>query len=343
MDYPTSASPALTRFSILVTEASQILGVEPKVIYDVLSVSGIDDTEEGVKLLNSPIITEEDLTESMSDIKAPKLKMKAAVSTLKGYNPYKEEGTRSIGDYDTLKAGSTCTGELSVPGGLESIPKLIAKGILESLPERQVDFKQLKDKDLLELYTIEKDYEIMMELSRRAKHQYWVVLKEDKSIDIETSLELLKRARRMVNPSMVPVGDSIVPVYRITEINPDDNIIEICPICGDVLYKDYCGSCESNFAGIGKEERAYINLIVTKSGNFKEDSYSDKKAILASANKGMDDLRVTWPSIQKLYDDLDMIDSLPKLRKVRTLPSVVKPSDSFNVFQGFIFETSNSK
>ena len=80
---------------------------------------------------------------------------------------------------------------------------------------------------------------------------------------------------------------------------------------------------------MGDEERAYVNLI-SRSSNFKADSYSDKKAVIASATKGLEDLRKTWPGASKQFDELKVTNNLPSLRKVRSLPSV-KPADPFNV------------
>lgn len=395
-------SSNLAKFSRLVSDAAEILSVEPKIIFDALSEAGIEESEEGVKLLNSKLITEEDLTDSLSDIKAPKLKMKAAVSTLKGYNPYRDEGTEdthkpevylpnhnhylSCGDCGFIRAVAEYNDRIVVecpqcgcpsmdhisasPGmSLESIinskasavrdnhdyfgesdkvkdelspwgkqliyaeekrrkmsgnclAESIAAGLKEYLPNLKTDFKQLKDKDLLELYIEEKDYEVEQELHRRAKHQPWVVLDPDKKINVEASVDLLKRARKMVNPTLVPIGDTIVPVYRITEINPDDNIVEICPICGGVLYRGYCDVCEVSLSGIGDDERAYLHLI-SKASTFDKDVYSDRWHATVSASRGIEDLMKTWPSVQKEYIELKLADSLPTFKKVRVLPSVL--------------------
>ena len=104
----------------------------------------------------------------------------------------------------------------------------------------------------------------------------------------------------------------------------------MCPLCGEVLYKGYCDKCESNFSGIGYDERAYLSLI-SASGNMKLESFSDRRALIASATKGIDDLKKTWPSIQVTFDSLKSTSSLPSLKKIRTLPNIVKQSDPFNV------------
>ena len=313
-------TPAEIPLSDRIKEAAELIEISEGTLTKSLKKSGIDDTEKGLALLNSDIVTDRDLLDILECIQTqedleeiPHLKKKAAVAILRGNNPFKQDDNK----YYPPKGEDRD----------QTLAESIAAGLKQALPKS--DFKQLKDKELLELYIEDKDYEVEQELHRRAKHQPFVVLDSDKKINVEASIDLLKRARKMVNPSMVPVGDTVVPVYRITEVNPDDNIIEICPICGEILYKGYCDKCELNFASVGDEERAYVNLI-SRSSNFKADSYSDKKAVIASATKGLEDLRKTWPGASKQFDELKLTNNLPSLRKVRSLPSV-KPADPFNV------------
>jgi hypothetical protein len=325
MKLPKGANAAHIPLSDRIKEAAEILETEERVVSEILKSAGIDNDEKGSNLLGSSVVSVSDVESILAELRAPMFKQKAAALILKGDNPFNNSDNKY---YPAALDGEVC--KVSQPGERESLAQGIAQGLKEALPNMKTDFKQLKDKDLLELYILEKDYEVEQELHRRAKYQPFCVLSKDKKIDVEASLDLLKRARRMVNPTMVPVGDTIVPVYRITEINPEDNVIEICPFCGGILYKSYCDSCQSNFSGIGKDERAYVNLIATHP-NFKVDSFSDKRAVLASAMAGIEDLKKTWPSVQKKFDDLKLTDSLPSMVKVRPLPSAVKPADPFNI------------
>lgn len=342
MENQNGADSAQAPLSVRIEEAAEILNSKTDLVAKALSAAGIDNNEDGLKLLESGIVGNQDIETALSEeIEAPFLKMRAAASTIFGHNPFKEKVSHDI-PKDTAEEDTKDEKELS-PWARQliyeedkrksktssSLADSIAAGLKEAFPNIKTDFKQLNDKDLLQLYIDEKDYEVEMELSRRAKHQYFVVLGEDKNIDVEASLDLLKRARRMVNPSIVPVGDSVVPVYRITELNPEENIIELCPLCGEVMYKGYCSSCESNFAGIGEEERAYVRLIAN-TPSFNERTFADRRYVLASATKGLEDLYKTWPSLVRVFEDLKLTNSLPKLKKIRTLPSV-RPADPFNV------------
>jgi hypothetical protein len=129
---------------------------------------------------------------------------------------------------------------------------------------------------------------------------------------------------------MIPGKDKkIVRVYRITELNPDDRIVELCPICGEILYKGYCPKCELDFSGVGDDERSYVKLI-SNSEKFNAKSHSDRKAVHASASKGLEDLRITWPSIAPTFDDLKLTNSLPKLRMIKNIPAT-QVADPFHV------------
>ena len=72
------------------------------------------------------------------------------------------------------------------------------------------------------------------------------------------------------------------------------------------------------FSGCGDDEKAYIKLI-TEVESFNKASKSDRDAVLVSAGKGISDLRKTWPKVSRKFDELKLLNDLPKLRKSRTL------------------------
>jgi hypothetical protein len=151
-------------------------------------------------------------------------------------------------------------------------------------------------------------------------------------IDIENSLDILKRARKMVTPSFLPMGSdgAVSPIYPILSLNIQDRIIDICPICGESLFKGYCMKCQMNLGGvggignvgIGDDERAYMKL-VSDSENFNKDAYADRKALYVSAISGLENLKKTWPSLIQKFEELKMTNSLPKLRVIVSRPSTV--------------------
>lgn len=307
-------------FSTRVSKAAEILGSNPEVISEILKNEGIDDSPTGLAVLDSPTTTIMDITDILylKWVNIPKLKMKAAASFLKG------EGFARPQEESTLSTPSK--------------PFIVTTFVDAMKGLRPI--QQWNDTELLEKYDQNRDTEIEQELHKRSLGRNIIVLKgkDEKGreiIDVENSLELLKMARKKVTPSYLPLGaDGVVtPIYPILSLNMDDRIIEICPICGEALFKGYCSHCELSFGspgpngigsiGVGDDERAYMKL-VCECGKFNANSYADRKALYASATKGLEDLKKTWPSIIQKFEELRLTNSLPKLRVIASRPTQVK-------------------
>ena len=275
-------------FTSRISEATELLSVDAESLTKDLQKAGIDNDSTGISLLNAETTTNGDLVgvlEAGCGHGKPNLKLKAAAAILKGESLTKTTTPRE-NKMPVINAGDQQQSQ--------SLAEVIKAN-------RPID--QWSDRDLLERYSKDREDSVEQELNKRAKQQNFVVLKPGKfdpgkeEIDIDMTLDLLKSARKRTNPSMVPVTGGVLPVYKIGELNPQDRIVEMCPICGESLYRGYCEKCLSNFAGVGDDERAYVKLI-TESDNFNPESFSDRKAVATSARMGLDDLRVTWPSIE---------------------------------------------
>ena len=223
-----------------IKKAAEVLKVPQSEVEGVLkSEFGIESNDEGLMLLDAQTTTEQYLLDALNKLTWPKLKILAVVAILKGRDPFSkvENAVQSTNDGSVKQPPKDTT--------IES-PSVIAQTVIE-LTKSLRDPKQMKDKELLELYDKERDYEVEQELHRRAGFNFFIVLKPGasdkdgkKAIDIEMSLDLLKRSRRMVNPSLVKQGDVYVNVYRITELNPEDQVVDLCPFCNEITYKGYC-------------------------------------------------------------------------------------------------------
>ena len=292
-----------------VQKSADYLGMPESDLTKALNGIGIDVTDQGLQLIESEISSEEVLLMELSvTLSVPSLKLRVAIAILKGKDPFKkipEDRVVKVTDADTLAEVIKATRNI----------------------------QQVKDRELIELYDKDRDFEIEQELNRRANNQRFIVLKKegDKiSIDIDTSLELLKRSRKMTVPTIIPGPDNkIVPVYRITELNPEDRVVELCPICGEILWKGYCQKCQVSLAEVPEDSRAYMNL-VRHCGTFEPRSSSDRNALVVSAIKGVEDLKQTWPSIASTFDELKLAGNLPKLRKIKELPAE-QVADPFHV------------
>jgi hypothetical protein len=340
-----------------IQQASKTLKItEADLIECLKNTLGIEPDQEGLQLLDAETTTEDIIFSSLTPVvKAPSgavyyksgpdssfplLARKAASAILKGRDPFKKSEQVSgkiVEPTITNNSGSWQVSPTTTTSNAQLLDGSIVANQFIDLARSLRDPKQMKDKELLEMYNRDRDYGIEQELHHRANYGAFVVLKPGpkifdtsesigkKAIDIDMSLDLLKRSRRMVNPSIVRQGDVFVNVYRISELNPEDQVIEMCPFCKEALYKGYCEADNADFSGMSDNVKAFIHLI-TKSANYEK---SDRKDILISAGKGLDDLRKTWPKVAREYDRLDLVNDLPRLKISRSLPNS-KPADPFH-------------
>lgn len=284
--------------------AAKYLGHSPEVVLKALKENGIDDDGIGIAILESETTTEESICNIFYKIepKAPSLRVKAAAFQLKK----SEKQAPKVQDFP---AASPPVAQPNIADILKSIRPIA----------------QWNDRELLVEYVKTKDSEIENELHKRAKNGPFVVLKTGKyepgkeEVDLEFTLELLKEARKRVNPTYLPNGNVFSNVFKITELNPSDRIVELCPFCGNVLYKGFCQECETLFTYIGEDEKAYLRLI-SDYGKFQAESLSDRNAAVTSARKGLEDLKVTWPSLAQKFEDLKLTNNLPRLKIIENRP-----------------------
>ena len=298
--------------SVRVSKASAVLGINPDQITKALQEQGIDDSAAGLAIIDASTTEITDLVAILANVdeslKGKILKLKAAASILKDASCERPKQDAPI-------------------SAMAPMPVTFVDALKEMRP-----IQQWNDQELLTKFSKDRDPDVEQELHQRSKGRHFIVLKQGKfdpgkeEIDIELSLDILKKARKMETPSMLPQGDKVLPIYRIIELNINDRITEICPICGESLFKGFCPKCQASFAGIGDDERAYVNLISAQE-NFRADSLSDRKAVIASASKGVEDLKMTWPSLAQKFDELKLIGNLPRLRVIATRPTSV--SDPF--------------
>lgn len=305
-----------TALSARVVKVSEVLGVSQDSILKALDDEGISNDAPGLIVLDSITTTVDDLVSILGKLSTfPPLKLKAAAALLKDKDsprvpdPVKEQGVPPKGALEVQ----------SLADALKSIRPI----------------QQWNDRELLEKYAQDRDSEVEQELHKRSQGRNFVILVKGKNapgkedIDIENSIELLKMARKRVTPSILPTGNegAVSPVYPILSLNLHDRMVELCPFCGETLYKGFCEKCTTRFSGenigFGDDIKAYIHLIA-QSGPFDVKSFSDRKAVMASASKGLDDLRITWPSISQKFDELKMTGNLPKLRFISSRPTSVQ-------------------
>jgi hypothetical protein len=331
----TSHSSINSTIELRLQEAAKILKTSETELLTFLHAElGFVADDEGLQLLDAETTTEKVITDILGST-YPKLSALAAGAILKGRDPFKKSQPNN-----PVINNVTITSNEATQRSDEFSGSIISNQFVE-LVKALKPVQQWDDKALLENFIATRSEESEIELDRRAKHQKFVVLKNpatknlkryepgQEEIDIETTLKLLKDSRKRTTPGIIPIQGGFAIVYHITALSILDRLIEICPICGETLYEGYCEKCQINFANVGEDERSYVHLI-SESGKFRKDSLSDRNAILASAIKGIDDLKTTWPSLIQKFDELKLTGNLPKLKIIETRPSS-KPADPFHV------------
>jgi hypothetical protein len=300
-------------------ESLKLQDSEVPALKELLSSHGIAENDEGLKYLNSRVIGQEDLVEILQKSYAGKGKfcVKAAAMYLKGEDPFGEES------HEVKKSETSVSCDSSSAAIIEFI-------------QANKPIGQMTDPELLALWDKNRDNTTEQELNRRAKGQPFIVLKAGtqvpgkEQVDFDYTIEMLKSSRKRSNPTIIPYEENtFASVYKISELNLNDRIIEMCPICGEILWKGYCSACDSNFAGVGDDERSYVKLIVD-SGKINNKSVSDRKAVVTSASKGVEDLKITWPGLFKEFEEHRLTGNLPKLRKIANRPSAAPVADPFH-------------
>jgi hypothetical protein len=303
-------------------ESLKLQDSEVPKLKEALSAFGIDEDGAGLKYLNSRVISQEDIVEILTKNFEGKGKfcIKAASMYLKGEDPFGEETPKVVKPDNGVSSDTS------------------SSAIIEFIQANK-PIGQMTDTELLTMWNTNRDENMEQELNRRSRSQAFIVLKPGKHIpgkeivDIAYSLELLKAARKRTNPTIVPYEENtFATVYKITELNINDRIIDTCPICGEILWKGYCSACESNFSGVGDDERAYVKLVVD-AGKINPKSASDRKALGVCASKGIDSLKAEWPGIAKQFDELKVTGNLPKLKRIADRPAQVpvELKDPFHV------------
>lgn len=305
----------VSAFLSRVIEASRILKVTESEILEALQEEGIEDNDEGLMLLDAETTSEGYLEGRINaTLESPKynreippLKLKAAAAILKGKNPFAKPETAPKAE----------------PEGT------LTSAIVDAL-KAQRPIEQLKDKELLELFQEDRDEKIAQELNRRANSLPFIVLTTGKTsegqekINIEATADLLKRARKGAAQQNIVIEGGSVPVYKISELDPESLVNEVCPICEERdLYRGYCDKCNMLFTGLSDDVRKFM-ILVARSSGFSRKTASDRKSLYETARNGLEALMSEWPAVTKEFKRLQAIDELPKLRRARSTPSVLK-------------------
>jgi hypothetical protein len=278
-------------------------------IDNILQKLGIDDTDLGIQILESAAVSIDDVEKLKSSIVAisviPGPRLKIMLLILKGIDPFKQK-------------------EVEMPHNVD-----VVSVVMKQL-EMQKPIGQWSDTDLLHKYDKDTSFEIVEELRKRSKDRPCIVFFDynNKKIDIDTSLVLLRQARYALTPSTFEVAGKICKVYAVGEF-PMDVLYE-CPVHSNVLLTDgYCEECGIKWPNFEKNKKkyAFIRLMSqiekvqpTAIRAYSEDDSEDRYIL--------EELKSHYPKIMLKFQELEETDSLPVMK--RRLSST-KNGDPFRV------------
>lgn len=254
------------------------------VITNVLNGIGIDDTEIGLKILNSAATTHADFNQSFKALghNLPEARVITAMMMLKGQNPFEE------------KEASMPHSDLSIIDAIKTMKPI----------------GQWSDTELLEKYGKHGPMQVEEELSKRSKGRPCIIFNKDETINIQQSLPLLRQARHLNTPESYIIGDEMYQVYCIGEYPM--NVLYECPIHHDVLLvNEYCEECGLKWSDFEKQKDKYVFLRLIAQYNKSIDPIALRTYLLQSFSE----LAKLFPKILLKFNALKEEEKLPTLKR----------------------------
>jgi len=191
---------------------------------------------------------------------------------------------------------------------------------LRDLDKYMKPIGQFSNKDLLVRYSENpEDSACEEELRKRSCGNRCIVYNPDnKTVNVELSAKLLAKAKRGIQvPTVLKDEGSIYKVYEVGG-SPEESY-EICPISGEVLFEGYSSDLgvywelpleAKQFVWLMEDQGIKVDAYVVN--NLQEKFKADEAK---RAGSGMDNLRLQYPKVSELYDELKDLGELPSLKK----------------------------
>ena len=303
-------SKEATCLSVRIEKATKLIEpyfTEPKflggadIIRAALKKLGVDDTEDGLSLLKDEFISFDDfqagiITEIMvlgniADIPLPRLKK--AWSILKDQDKESHAITNPTPD--------------------------LPMSVIETLAKTIKPLPQWSNLELLNEYTKDGQLSVHEELTRRTKGRFVIIFNEDGSLDIDNSLNMIKKAQFQDTPQIYKLRTGeLREVYRIGDFPL--RVFYECPLHKDVLLLDgYCEECTTHWDLEDSERNVFLRLLMDETKGIDFRLYKDKS---------LTELKSLFPKIYLEYTFLSDEGKLPSLKRRISKP---KHGDPFRV------------
>lgn len=204
------------------------------------------------------------------------------------------------------KTPSTSTSAGKSTGELSDVVN--ALGNIVSSSRRKED---LTDKELLESLD-ETATEVAEILSKRTHARPCIVFDSSGNVDVESSLEMIKFAKRQPTRSEHMINGRFVRLFRVGDFQPKP--LDESPLfVGKALVDGYCADSETSWKDIGHEVRVLARLYVqNETAKLSKMSY---KQINHDARQGLEYFRSNYGKTALIYDELSVKpNGLPTLK-----------------------------
>jgi hypothetical protein len=204
--------------------------------------------------------------------------------------------------WSILREGSTSTTQKQQL--INSDPSTYALNILKPIG-------QYSDEELLKKYVSNnEDSESEKELRERSKDRNFIIFKNNKEIDIELSLKMLREARRRVTTSVWNDGTMTYIVYKIGEF--PNEIYDICPVTGETLLDNYSEKLGINWGKLNLDARQFIWIMHDQ--GIEINPLIVRTLTEVYEKDGVEGLKDLYSKIGLIYEDLKLQGNLPSLK-----------------------------
>ena len=259
-------------------------------IWDCLNQLGINDDDISYELLLSNDCKEGDFRTIFCD------KMKLAVPRFRRV-------------WKILKAGSKEETRSKQDGGLT-----------KELIDRITPVEQYSDKQLLEKYGPSCDSRVELELKIRSEQRPCIIFDEKTNVNVESSLKLLREARRREVPTTYKNKQGkVYKVYRVGQF--PEQIYTRCPVTGGILMGGYSDGLGVSWE-VSYEAMQFIALLVNE--GVKVNALTARDLQKEYIENGIDGLKNIFPKIATTFEELKEIGELPNLKTRLSVRDAVK-------------------
>lgn len=203
--------------------------------------------------------------------------------------------------------------------------------IIKAVKDSTKPVGQWSDEELLKAYSPTCDCEVVDILIKRSQNRPFIIFSKETEniVDIESTLLMLRQARKGTTPNTYKSGQSLKRLYK-AGVFPAEVSYE-CPLHPSVLLLNdgYCDSCGMTW-NLNNYEAMQFARIVYELGEAPK-SGPELRKFINNCNIGLSgDLFRDYPKAAMLFEEKKNEDSLPRLRRRSSLDTRLV-SDPMNV------------